>query len=460
MNYFLLLCSLAFFLGCSKENSSATSYLEDDINNPISNNPLYYQQWSINYDSTFYNTHGIDNDAHIHVGDILTRYNGRGVKVAIIDDGFDTEHPEINTKIIAKISVLPSGISTSTDVSHTYSNDMHGTAVAGIIAASNNSIGLMGVASNVSLILIKIPMDRYSDAVGIKAFDVAEYWGADIITCSWGTGDVSDAMRSKIIDVATNGRNGKGAIVLFASGNDDADIADDEASINEVLAVGATNKENLRTGYSNYGEALDIVAPGGEYLGITTIDPLGVDGASVDEYNRFDELRDGNDIAFAGTSAATPTVAASVALLLQKNPLLTRQEVFGILASKSDKIGLNVPYIDDIITTYSNGAIISGSFASSGMSDFQVQILQEPSQTLIGTYSIASLGAQRWEASITTSLEQGEYTARVVAQTNTSTIYASDTFSVNNSLAPSTDTSRQKNHFYGCGKINVDALME
>ena len=456
MRYFFILLTLFLFLGCSKDHDSSDT---NDQVGAFSDNPLFYQQWSINPNDSFYTQYGIDQDAHIHAQDAMLSYNGTGIKIAIIDDGFDASHPEISEQILTTVYVT-SGTTTTSNVSHTYSDDMHGTAVAGIIGARNNSIGLKGIASNAQLILIKMPFDTYTDAIGVKAFEVAEYWGADIISCSWGTGDVAPTLEAKIIDVATNGRNGKGTIILFASGNDDADIGTDEAGIKEVVAVGATSKENLRTSYSNYGAKLDIVAPGGESLGITTIDPLGSDGASIDEYNRFDELRGGNYVSFVGTSAATPIAAGAIALLLQKNPSITRQEVFDLLASKSDKIGLNVPYVDDIVTTYSDGAIISGSFASSGMSEFKVRILQEPSETLIGDYAIASVGLERWEATITDSLTQGEYRALVISDTNASFVYASDTFSVDNSVTPSSDATRQKNNFYGFGKINVANLME
>lgn len=89
-------------------------------------------------------------------------------------------------------------------------------------------------------------------------------------------------MKTAIVDAANNGRDGKGMVITFGAGNDacqsgnlcyqDGDtsgdslgyIKDDESAIEEVLAVGAINHVNERASYSNWGEYLDISAPGGD----------------------------------------------------------------------------------------------------------------------------------------------------------------------------------------------------
>jgi len=170
----------------------------------------------------------------------------------------------------------------------------------------------------------------------IALFDKAAAFGADIISNSWGTGNVSPAVKAKIVDLATNSRGGKGITIVFACGNNDQDMGNDESAIPEVVSVGATNNDNVRAGYSNYGANLDIMAPGGEYLGITTIDPMGSNGgASIDT----DYLVYNDSNGFVGTSAATPIVSGVVALMLEKNPNLTRVEIENILKSSADNIG-------------------------------------------------------------------------------------------------------------------------
>ncbi|MEA3371686.1 MAG: S8 family serine peptidase [Campylobacterota bacterium] len=317
---------LAFILlsGCSKDSTEKATPL-------IINEPYYYQQWSINSDDLFYSQNAIDADAHINAGDILNTYSGSSIKVAVIDDGVDVNHEDLAGAISATYNVLTK----STDVSHTYQDDIHGTAVTGIIAARLNAKGIVGLARRVQIISIKIE-DSVTDGDLFDAFSKAEEFGADVISCSWGTYDVSPVVEDKIIELSNNGRGGKGTIIVFASGNDNQDMENDESAIPEVVAVGATNKDNLRAGYSNFGANLDIMAPGGEYLGITSLDPSGNEGlSSIDEnYLLYDD-----SYAFGGTSASAPMISGVVALMLEKNPTLTRVEVDRILKEGSDKIG-------------------------------------------------------------------------------------------------------------------------
>ncbi len=88
--------------------------------------------------------------------------------------------------------------------------------------------------------------------------------------------------------------------------------------------MGATNKDNEIASYSNYGQNLDLVAPGGEYLGLKTLSPY--DGYTDD---------------FVGTSASAPLVSVAIALMLEKNPNLTRVQIEKILKDSATKIGLD-----------------------------------------------------------------------------------------------------------------------
>ncbi|RLD04995.1 MAG: hypothetical protein DRI32_04795 [Chloroflexi bacterium] len=445
MKIFIIVTILIIFNGCSEFKETGSSNL------------LYYQQWSINEDLEFYYEHDIDEDAGINPKNVFQFFNGEGVKVAIIDDGFDVNHPEIREKIIKTISVDEYG-NIGNNVSHINTQDYHGTAVAGIIAADNNNVGIMGVSSGVELILIRMPM-MLSDDITIELFKQAVNAGADIINCSWGTGDVSDSVREYIDYISTYARDGKGVVVVFAAGNLSTYMANDESAIESVIGVGATDKNSLRTNYSNYGKELDIVAPGGLELGITTIDPYGSDGVSADEYNRYDELDYGLPVSFIGTSAAAPIISGVIALALEKNFSLNRVEVQELLKISTTKIGQNTPYIDDMIVSSSATPIISGLYGSLRDIEFKVQLTSYRTNTIYGPYYVYETYNNEWASQVFDTLPNGIYTVEVIS--DDSVVWATDvSFEVNHMKSSQIDKSKRRSDFYGYGKIDLDKLIQ
>jgi len=301
---------------------------------PSADNPLFECQWYFDKNDAFYAYYGIDPDAHIHPLPTQT-YTGRGVKVVIIDDALDLAHEDLQGAVVGSYDV----ITKTTDVMPRSDDDSHGTMVTGLIGANSNSLGIAGIAPRAELYFIRLPFgDNFSDSMVIEAFYKAKEWGADVINCSWGSGDVSDSVKSVIQDVAKTGRDGKGTIIVFSSGNGGFDgigvpIENDESGIAEVLAVSSTNIYNERTSYSNYGPELDLLAPGGEYLGLATLDQMGANGLSGGDYLLHDSY-----YMFTGTSAAAPVVAGVVALLLESGSHLTREDLISILEKSADKV--------------------------------------------------------------------------------------------------------------------------
>ncbi len=330
-NFFILSLFLAFMQGCSEEGSKVST---QRAVSSYTQNPLFYQQWYFERNDSFYSLYSIDPDAHIHPWP-STQFAGRGVKVAIIDDALDIYHEDIKEGIVATYDVM----SKTNDVFPRSGVENHGTEVTGVAVAGSNRLGITGIAPGAQIYFIRIPFSvSVTESMIVDAFQKAKEWGADIINCSWGSGNVSDVVKAAIQDVAVNGRGGKGTVIIFAAGNggDDAigdPIGNDESSIPEVIAVGATNIYNRRTSYSNYGPQLDIMAPGGEYLGMTTLDRTGAAGNDPGNYLPYDSLS-----AVAGTSAAAPVVTGVVALLLEADPELTREEIMHILQTNADKI--------------------------------------------------------------------------------------------------------------------------
>jgi len=343
----ITLLSVFILIGCSDEDDS-TIIIPPIYNDTNSSEPYYYQQWYLDKDDTFYLQNGIDAQASINAGNMLKIYSAKGIKIAIIDDGVDTKHEDLTNSFVATYDI----ITKSTDVSHTNADEYHGTAVTGIIGARINSKGIAGIAHQAQLIFLK-DSETITDSQTIELFNKAEEFGADVINCSWGTYDVSDAVKAKIVDLATNGRDGKGIIIVFASGNDDRDMGNDESAIPEVIGVSATDKYNERTSYTNYGPELDVMAPGGDYIGITTLDDSGSDGeASLNE----DYFLYNDSYFFAGTSASAPIVSGVIGLMLEKNPNLTRVQIMDILKNSSDKIG-SVEYVNGRNDYYGYGKI-------------------------------------------------------------------------------------------------------
>jgi len=450
MKFIIFISLILFFSACNESNSSDSNQSDE---NP---NPLSYQQWSIKYDESFYRQNGIDSEANINIEDSFTKYSGKGIKVAVIDDGFDINHPEIKDKIVKTASVDNSG-NVSSDATHVSGYDSHGTAVAGIIAASDNNIGIMGIAPDVELILIRYPY-VLSDDVVIEMFEQALDAGADVINCSWGTNNVSDTIRDYINHISTYGRDGKGVIVVFASGNFNEDISTDESSISSVIGVGATDKDNLRTNYSNFGKDLDIVAPGGYTLGITTLDPIGNNGSSIDGYNRYNENTNGKPVSFIGTSASAPIISGVIALGLEKNSDLTREEIQEVLKKSTNTIGNNTPYIYDMIISSEQTPVISGLFGASGNSTFSVRVIAGD-ETVYGPYSVNSIGNNEWSTTVTDSLENGFYTLEVIDNESEDVFATDEHFEVNTQKTSLKDKTKRKSDFYGYGKIDVEKFL-
>jgi len=361
----ILFVSCLFLASCGSSNdnnSMSYSYCSNDyinyyasssiFQNDANLNPLWKDQWDLHA-----NNNGNFGNPSIDVNASQIRNNGgHKVIIAVIDDGFNLNHedfknPDLN--VIKKWNLAyPYNNSfgdPSQDISEGIDNkENHGTATLGIIAARDNNVGIMGLATtpNFQFILIKMKFGKNSSvtiANLVSAFANAKKWGADIISCSWGTneGIVPLAEKEAITDAATSGGiGGKGINVVFSSGNGQkvngenygVDISN-EADISEVISVGASNSFNRITQYSNFGGNLDLVAPGGGYhfgmLGIPTLL-----GSSNDGYYNFN-----NYPPFIGTSASAPLVSGAIALMLAKNPTLTRVQVSNILHESSDKIG-------------------------------------------------------------------------------------------------------------------------
>ena len=292
----------------------------------IPNDEYFPNQWHLNNTGQSGGTPGADINAPA-AWEITT--GNPNIVVAVLDEGVDTDHPDLIDNIVAGYD-----FDDYDSDPNPIGNGAHGTACAGLIAGKgNNGIGITGVAWNCKIMPIRIP---FGDVYVIES-DIATAirWaannGADILSNSWGwPGSYSSpTIYSAIIDVTTQGgigRDGKGCVVLFASGNwESGGPVMYPAKYPEVIAVGATDHNDNIWYYSGSGPELDIVAPSGDcnLLGnIWTTDIVGSAGYN----NRNPSILDYTD-KMGGTSAACPIAAGAAALVLSLEPTLTNNFV-------------------------------------------------------------------------------------------------------------------------------------
>lgn len=314
--------------------------------------PFFPYQWYLSYsDNDFTRTVGVDPDASIHIRDAWKITRGEGVKVAIIDNNFEVTHPDLAANIADYYNADFQNKKVENSVSDESS---HGTATAGFVAAVPNGYGILGTAPDSRLLLIaQVYAD---DAATIRAFEYARKEGAKVMSNSWGTGNVSDAIAEELANLKA-----QNITIFFASGNNgptpdndnqnlDAPGVNDESELPSVIGIGATNEYNRLATYSNYGSNIDLLAPGGEMIGLLGLDDSGEKGVAYTRYlfrNGYELQVDDAHAFKIGTSFACPLAAGVGALMLSANPALTPDQVRTILIQTADKIESDNVYYDE-----------------------------------------------------------------------------------------------------------------
>ena len=237
--------------------------------------------------------------------------NGTMINVAVLDTGADLDHPDLTDNIKGNFSALNPHKSAEDD-------NGHGTHVSGIIAAANNTIGIIGAAPQINLYVVKV---LGSDNTG-NLSDILDgmQWCIDnhmqVVNMSFGAtstvqslADAVEAMHAAgIVQVAAAGNNGtSGGAMLYP------------ARYPETIAVSSVDVNGNLAVTSSYGPEVDLAAPG------------------VSIYSTY---LDAGYIYKNGTSMATPHVTASAALVLSVFPALTPDEVKTKLKSSAEDLGL------------------------------------------------------------------------------------------------------------------------
>jgi len=277
------------------------------------NDPMYGDQWAL---------------PKISAPAAWDTTTGAGVTIAVLDTGVDLNHPEFAGRIIP-------GINTATSGGDLMDDDNHGTSVAGIAAAAgNNSVGVAGVCWQCNIMVVKVMENGsgsdFSVAAGIT---YATDHGARVINLSLGGGD------SPLLQSAVQYALNHNVVVVAAAGNYNTNGSECPACYSDlgVISVAATEPNDTKAGFSDYGPSITIAAPGDVVLTTTETYPP----ANQQPYCCYYGYPPGYWFE-GGTSMATPFVSGAAALVIAAHPTWTNKQVRDALVATADPI--NSPY--------------------------------------------------------------------------------------------------------------------
>ncbi|MDP2925921.1 MAG: S8 family serine peptidase [Nanoarchaeota archaeon] len=223
---------------------------------------------------------------------VWNKISGKEIKIAVIDSGINKDHPDLKNNIRGGVSFINNTEYSSDDLGH-------GTSVAGVIAASNNEIGVVGVAPDTELYSVKV--------IGASGGKLSNFiqgiqWAINnnmsIIVMSLGISVDSPSLNRMV-----NEAYSKGIILVAASGKNNQIYY--PAKYSSVIAVGSVNEKSELTSENGAGDELEFVAPGENII-----------STSINGYNSYD-----------GTSMAAPHVAGIAALIKENYPSWTNNDI-------------------------------------------------------------------------------------------------------------------------------------
>jgi type VII secretion-associated serine protease mycosin len=268
------------------------------------NDPYYTNQWALE------TTNAPQAWKHAH---------GNNILIAVLDSGIDLKHPDLSNKV--RDDIDKDFVNDDNEAQDDYG---HGSHVAGIAAAAtNNGEGIVGLGWDAEILPLKVLNNRGDGSLAdiIDAILYATDQGARIINMSFSTNTRHNLQCSQFPELvsALKYAYDKGVLLIAAAGNnsDDASKAI-PANCPYVLTVAATNADDAAAFFSNYGEVIDIAAPG------------------VNIYSTYlnNEYR-----TKSGTSMAAPLVAGLAALIWQQHPTYTPDQVANAILHNATDLG-------------------------------------------------------------------------------------------------------------------------
>ncbi|MEV0635390.1 S8 family serine peptidase [Streptomyces sp. NPDC050619] len=293
-------------------------------------------------------------------------YDGKGVKIAVLDTGVDATHPDLKDQVIAARN-----FSTSTDDKDHVG---HGTHVASIAAGTGAKSGgkYKGVAPGASIIAGKVLDDTGSgDDSGILAgMEWAAEQDADVVNLSLGGTDTPEV---DPLEAAVNKLSAeKGILFAIAAGNSGPESIGSPGSADAALTVGAVDDKDLLADFSSTGPRLgdgaikpDVTAPG------VDITAASAKGSAIEQEVGENPV---GYLSISGTSMATPHVAGAAAILKQQHPDWTYTELKGALT----------------------GSTKGGKYTPFEQGSGRIQVDKAVKQTVIADPVSVSFGTQQW----------------------------------------------------------------
>ncbi|QEL17321.1 S8 family serine peptidase [Limnoglobus roseus] len=271
-----------------------------------------------------------------------------GVVVAILDDGVSITHPDLRNNVWTNTAEIPgdgvdndgNGFTDDVNGWNFVGNnnnvnptdpiaDAHGTEVAGVLAAQiDNAAGIAGVAGGIRFMPLKV-VDSGGGTTSLtlaRAISYAVQNGAKIINTSINVDPFADdPTYTAAMDLAYD----RGLLLVNSAGNTNVSNPP-RVRIEDALFVAASDRNDVKTAYSNYGSGIDITAPGGTADdGLLTTIPVSGYAAT------------------SGTSMATPLVAGVAALVWSAFPTYTRDQVAAAVLANADSLLAKNPDFED-----------------------------------------------------------------------------------------------------------------
>jgi serine protease len=317
-------------------------------------NPLYSRQWNLPL-------------INLPIAWQAAPNFGRGVGVAVMDTGlfsatpnsYGNWHPDLNANVVPASVDLLDYVSGELDIDNQQGRDtnpadpgdgqarssnFHGSHVAGIVSAVDNSAGIVGVANASTLIPVRVlgrqGSGNLSDLIAAVSWAGQADSGVDVINLSLGGVGPDVALENAINDAFSRGK-----LIVAAAGNAATDEPTYPAAFDNVVGVGAVDAGGTRASYSNFGVSVDLVAPGGDASRDANLDGAAdviTSAWGTDDGGVFEPGYAG----LQGTSMAAPHVAGVYALMKGEESTLTPGQFFALLADGqlTDTVGSATEY--------------------------------------------------------------------------------------------------------------------